>query len=146
MKGKNDQVQSRNKLIDSNHTGIFLGGFSFSVCTSMVLLARPFLDVSIRFRVPLLLPQRLKLQRDLSLPASTLVLSPTRVLLELRVSTDSCLRIRLLGSPRILSRRSSDVGTNSQYLRRELYQKDLASTIILKRKEPVFFFLPERVP
>ena len=121
-----EKVQSRtetNKF--KNHTGIFLGGFSFSVCTSIVLLlsvARALFDASVCFRVPLFLPQRLKLQRDLDLPVSTFVLSSTRVLLELRVSADSRLRVRLLWSPLILSRRSSNTGTNSQYLRRELYQ------------------------
>ena len=119
-------IRMGEKFKFKNHTGIFLGGFSFSVCTSIVLLlsaARAFLDPSVRFLVTLFLPQRLKPQRDLDLPVSTLVLSSTRVLLELRVSGDSRLRVRLLWSPLILSRRSSNTGTNSQYLRRELYPK-----------------------
>ena len=132
--------------MNANHTGIFLGGFSFSTCTSIVLLlsvARALLDVSVRFRVPLLLFQCLKPQRDLDLPVSALVLSSTRVLLELRVSADSRLCIRLLWSPLILSRRSSNTGMNSQYLRRELYQEIEHQLIYLRRKR---FFLPERVP
>ena len=132
------------KQIDSNHTGIFLGGFSLSGCTSIVLLlsvARALLDASVRFRVTLFLPQRLKPQRDLVLLLSTLVLSSIRVLLELRVSADSRLRVCLL-SLHILSRRSSNTGTNSQYLRRELYQKELTPANIFKERG----FLPERVP
>ena len=132
------------KRVNSNHTGIFLGGFSFSGCTSIVLLlsvARALLDVSVRFRVPLL-RQRLKPQRNLDLPVSTLVLSSTRVLLELRVSADSRLRVRLLRSPDILSRRSSNTGTNSQYLRRELYQKKIGNQLTYLSKR-FFFYLKE---
>jgi hypothetical protein len=127
--------------VNSNHTGIFLGGFSFSVCTSIVLLlsvARALLDASVCFRVPLFLLQRLKPQRDLDLQLSILVLSSTRVLLELRVSVDSCLRVRLLWSPRILSRRSSITGTNSQYLRRELYQKKIWHQLTYLRRKRFF--------
>jgi len=88
----------------------------------VLLLSTPrAFNASVRFRVPLLLLHLLNPQRDLDLPVSTLILSSTRVLLELRVSGDPCLRVRLLSPLLILSLWSSNDGMNSQYLRRELY-------------------------
>jgi hypothetical protein len=97
--------------------------------TLLLSTARAFLDISVRFRFPLLHPQLLKPQRglDLPLPAAALVFSSTRVLLKLGVEADACLRVRFFSSPFILSILSSDNGTYSQYLRRELYRKGSAS-------------------